>query len=146
MGFPGTQVYADKVVALGLSANVTLTGRVPYEAAPNCLALGDVAVAPKVSTTEGSGKILNYMAMGLPTVAFDTNVSREYLGDDGVYADRGSSESLAEKLVELLDDKVRCDALSKRLRARAVAEHDWGVAGRRLLEIYDLVSSTGGGA
>ena len=38
-----------------------------------------MAAAPKMSRTEGNGKIANYMAMGLPTVAFETPVAREIL-------------------------------------------------------------------
>ncbi len=65
---------------MGLTAqDVAFTGKIPYDRAPEYLAFGDVAVAPKLSATEGSGKILNYMAMGLPVVAYDTPVSREYL-------------------------------------------------------------------
>jgi hypothetical protein len=37
---------------------------------------------PKLSETEGSGKLLNFMAVGLPAVAFDTPVA-QYLGPDG---------------------------------------------------------------
>jgi glycosyltransferase involved in cell wall biosynthesis len=74
---------------------VTFTGRIPYEQAPRYLALGDVAIAPKISATEGSGKILNDMSMALPTAAFDTPVSREYLGDWGLYAPDRSALALA---------------------------------------------------
>ena len=44
-----------------------------------------------ISRTEGLGKLLNYMAMGLPTVAFDVPVAREYLGDLGLYAETGNA-------------------------------------------------------
>ncbi|HRJ43683.1 MAG TPA: glycosyltransferase family 4 protein, partial [Caldilineaceae bacterium] len=84
MGFPGVPVYQKQANDLGIGDFVTLTGRIPYGDAPKYLALGDVAVAPKLSATEGAGKLLNYMAVGLPTVAFDTPVAREYLGVDGV--------------------------------------------------------------
>ena len=85
-----------------MADHTTFTGKVPYHQARDYLALGDVAVAPKLSATEGSGKILNYMAMGLPTVAFDTPVSREYLGDVGIYATAGRSRVLAEALLDAL--------------------------------------------
>ena len=57
---------------------MTFTGKILYEDAPRYLALGDIATAPKISATEGSGKILNYMALGLPTVAFTMPVSQEF--------------------------------------------------------------------
>ncbi|MBN1318072.1 MAG: glycosyltransferase family 4 protein, partial [Anaerolineales bacterium] len=95
MGYPNQESYARMAQDLGVGDRVTLTGKIPYEHAPTYLSVGDVAVAPKLSATEGSGKVLNYMAMELPTVAFDTAVHREYLGDLGVYAPPGDTESLA---------------------------------------------------
>ncbi len=93
MGFPAEHRYRQMAGRLGVAEHTTFTGKIPYQQARDFLALGDVAVAPKLSATEGSGKILNYMAMGLPTVAFDTPVSREYLGDLGIYATPGDSAS-----------------------------------------------------
>ena len=76
--------------------------------APHHQALGDVAVSTKISATEGSGKLLNYMALALPTVAFDTPVSREYLDKWGVYAERGNPAALAEALGSILEDEESC--------------------------------------
>ena len=95
MGYPSVEHYRHVASNLGLDGWVTFTGKVPYEQAPRYLALGDVAVAPKISATEGSGKILNYMAMALPTVAFDTPVAREYLGINGMLAERVDAASVA---------------------------------------------------
>ena len=95
MGFPDVARYQALAERLGLAGHVTFTGAVPYEEAPLHLALGDVAVAPKISATEGSGKLLPYMAAGLPVVAFDTPVHREYLGDLGIYAPAGDAAGLA---------------------------------------------------
>ncbi len=137
MGFPGTEVYAAQAAALGLSAHVTFTGRVPYGDAPQNLALGDIAVAPKISTTEGSGKLLNYMAMGLPTVAFDLPVSREYLRDDAVCVAAGDAAAMADGILDLVAHPDRAAAMGSRLRARAVAEFDWVRGGELLLQAYD---------
>jgi glycosyltransferase involved in cell wall biosynthesis len=136
MGYPGVERYQATASALGVADHVTFTGRVAYEQAPYHLALGDVAVAPKVSATEGSGKLLNYMAMGLPVVAFDTPVSREYLRDDGVYAPIGDVERLAGSLAGLMDrpDIGRC--IGQRLRQRAAERYSWDRAGRALLDVY----------
>ncbi len=46
---------------LGTGHRPLLPERVPYAAAADYLALGDVAVAPKVSASEGNGKVLKYL-------------------------------------------------------------------------------------
>ena len=104
MGYPGLEQYRRMAYDLQLLDHVTFTGRIPYSQAPQHLSLGDIAVAPKLSETEGNGMaasrssgagtqpklpplplvILNYMAMGLPTVAFATAVAQELLGPHGV--------------------------------------------------------------
>lgn len=139
MGYPGVQGYRAHAQELGLADCVTFTGRVPYEDAPKMLALGEVAVAPKISATEGSGKVLNYMALELPTVAFDTPVHREYLGELGIYAERGRSDALAKALGRLLDDKEHGRAIGSQLRERVRAIYSWDHAGRRIEEVYDHV-------
>jgi glycosyltransferase involved in cell wall biosynthesis len=136
LGFPNVEHYREMVGQLGLAEHVTLTGRIPYEEAPSYLALGDVAVAPKISATEGSGKLLNYMAMGLPVVAFDTPVSREYLGEQGVYVPVGDTVAMAGALGALLDDPRRGAALGQQLRDRAIHDYVWPEAGENILQVY----------
>ena len=141
MGFPSVEIYQSLAQNLGVADHVTFTGKIPYEQAPSYLGIGDVAVAPKMSTTEGSGKLLNYMAMGLPTVAFDVPVSREYLGDLGIYAQPGDTSSLALALETALDRKDASQALGLALRERVIQRHSWSVAGESILEVYDRVSA-----
>ncbi len=141
MGFPSVEMYRLQAQQLGLENHVTFTGRIPYEQAPSFLSIGDVAVAPKISSTEGSGKLLNYMAMGLPVVSFDVPVSREYLDSLGVYARPGDASSLAEALEAVLADRKAARVLGQRLRERAVTHYTWLEAGQRIMDVYDWVSS-----
>jgi glycosyltransferase involved in cell wall biosynthesis len=137
MGFPGVEHYRQMSRDLGIADHATFTGRVPYHQARDFLALGDAAVSPKMSATEGSGKILNYMAMGLPTVTFDTPVSREYLGDLGFYATPGDPASLARTLLQGL-----CDGGEQRgAELRRVAETclSWDLATGTILRAYSTV-------
>jgi glycosyltransferase involved in cell wall biosynthesis len=140
MGFPNLDFYRQRAEALGLNDFVTFTGRVPYQHAPAYLALGDVAVAPKLSLTEGAGKLLNYMATGLPTIAFDTPVAREYLGSEGMLAARGDVESLASTLLDCLSladtapETLR--SIGQRLRQRAIQHFSWDRAGRQIITAY----------
>lgn len=140
MGFPGVEHYRRMALDLGVADQVTFTGKVPYEEAPAHLALGDIAVAPKLSTTEGAGKILNYMAMELPTVAFDTPISREYLGPLGTYAaPLGDSAAFAAAIGRLLEDPAQRQDLGQSLRQRAGRHFSWDRSGRHLLKIYRSV-------
>ncbi len=142
MGFPNVLQYRQRAIDLGIGDRVTLTGRVPYGEAPAHLALGQVAAAPKMSLTEGAGKLLNYMAVGLPVVAFDTPVAREYLGSDGIYAEPGNSSSLAECLHQALDDVDKSQHTNQRghrLRQRAAQLFGWGPAGQQIAQLYARV-------
>jgi len=145
MGYPAVEHYRDLACQLGVADCTTFTGRIPYHQARDFLALGDVAVAPKLSDTEGSGKILNYMAMGLPTVAFDTPVSREYLGDQGIYAERGDPTSLAASLRQGLAQTANaCPACRERgdgqrraaLRRIAAERYSWTAAAETIVRAY----------
>lgn len=140
MGFPGVTHYAQMARDLGVTDHVTFTGKAPYEEAPEHLALGDIAIAPKISATEGAGKILNYMAMGLPTVTFDTPVNREYLGSLGVYAQRrDGAVGLSDAILGLLHAPEWRAELGKKLRARATRHFSWERSGRQLVNIYQRV-------
>jgi glycosyltransferase involved in cell wall biosynthesis len=137
MGFPGVEHYCGMAEDLEIADRVSFTGKVPYGSAPAHLALGDIAVAPKLSTTEGAGKILNYMAMGLPTVAFDTPISREYLGALGTYAAPvGDPAALADAIEGLLVAPDRFTDIGHSLRGRASRHFSWDRAGRHLLKVY----------
>lgn len=146
-GFPAVEHYRRMAAGLEVGERVRFTGKVPYETSPSHLALGDIGIAPKLSETEGSGKLLNYMAMELPTVAFDTPVSREYLGKFGVYAaPAGDPSALADGIQALIEQPNLGRALGRALRRRAAQHFSWERSGRQLVRIYrDLLASRGRG-
>ena len=140
MGYPFMSEYRAKAAELGVGHAVTLTGRIPYAEVPMYLSLGCVAVAPKLSRTEGLGKLLHYMAMGLPTVAFNVPVARSYLGNLGQYAQAGRSEGLAQEIVKTLRLAAQLPEAYNRkqehLRQRAQTHFSWQPVGGVLNEIY----------
>jgi glycosyltransferase involved in cell wall biosynthesis len=138
MGFPSIDHYRQMAQRLDVAGHTTFTGKIPYQQARDYLALGDVAVAPKLSATEGSGKILNYMAMGLPTVTFDTPVSREYLGDLGIYASQVDPDALAHALQEALLGDADPQRGTK-LRRLAAEAYSWDRAADTILHAYAAV-------
>ena len=139
MGYPNHDSYQREAAQYGPIGHMTFTGRVPYDQAARYLRVGDIALAPKMSLTEGAGKILNYMACALPTVAFDTPQAREFMAHFGLYAGLGSAESLADRITELAQRPDRARALGQSLRARAVKRFSWDDAARRLLGVYEAI-------
>lgn len=135
MGYP-EEGYAHRAHELGLAGRVTFTGRIDYAEAPRYLALGDIAVSPKLSTTEANGKLLNYMACGLPCVVFDTPVNRELLGDTGIYAACGDAGDFSRRINDLLDDPARMAAHAKLAREHAVVHHSWVARVEVLERVY----------
>jgi len=138
MGFPEAG-YREKAEDLGLSEMMTFTGRVPYDEAALYLSAGDIAVSPKISLTEANGKLFNYIACGLPTVAFDTPVNREILGDDALYAKFGDVIELVGAIGRLAGDRELREELGTMGRERAVREHSWEARGEELTGVYRMV-------
>jgi len=138
MGYPNVDHYRRIAASLGVGKHVTFTGRIDYDRAAEYLALGDVAVSPKLSAYEANGKLYNYMACGLPTVAFDTEVSREVLGDTGIYARLGDVSSLADGLIQLLRDRDLATKLGAKARARVVRLFSLAAVAPRLEDCYAL--------
>ena len=136
MGYPNEGHYRDVVRRAGLDGSVTITGRIDYHEAPRYLALGDVAVSAKRSGTEANGKLLNYMACALPTVAYDGPVAREILGLEGIYVPPGDIAGLAAACIALLEDPGERERRGAALRARAVTEWSWSALASRLVEVY----------
>jgi glycosyltransferase involved in cell wall biosynthesis len=138
MGFPEER-YREEAKLRGVSDMICFSGKVEYAEAARMLSAADIAVTPKLSLTEANGKIFNYMACGLPVVAFDTPVNREIMGDSGWYARYGDAEDLANKISELLIDRPLRADLALRVREKAVLEHSWLTRGTRLVEIYTSI-------
>jgi uncharacterized protein (TIRG00374 family) len=141
MGYPNVDLYRQKARDLGVIDHVGFPGRIDYDQAARYLALGQVAVGPKLSETESNGKLYNYMACGLPVVAFDTPPSREILGDLGVYAPRGDVAALADGIAGLLGDPERARQLGMDLHRRVVDNFTWQNTAQQLQRAYALAAS-----
>jgi glycosyltransferase involved in cell wall biosynthesis len=140
MGFPKSEHYQEMANQLGLSDRVLFTGKIQYRDAPRFLSLGDVAISAKMSDSEGSGKVLNYMAMSIPVVAFDTPVHREYLAEYGMYAPVADYEALAKKIEVLTQDLEKAQSRGKKLRSRAKIMYSWEEAGIQITSLYNLLT------
>lgn len=101
-GFPADQIgeYLAKPL---FQERVTLISPLPYFDLPKVLRMSDIGIDPKdPSVKQASGKTLQYMGAGIPTVVFDTENNREYLEEGGTYALEYSAESYAEAIGSLV--------------------------------------------
>ncbi|MCO6452744.1 MAG: glycosyltransferase family 4 protein [Caldilineales bacterium] len=144
MGFPGVEGYRRRAHDMGLSERVRFTGGIAYSRAPDYLALGDLAVAPKLSSTEGSGKLLPYMSMALPVVASDSPVHREYLGDHAVYMAKPTPAGLANAIRTTLDNLTHWQDQARILRQRVQERYTWQDATAVMGEVFHTLVTRDG--
>jgi glycosyltransferase-like protein len=140
--FQDYREYRDRVLSslsglgLRLDDDVRLLGTVPDAELPGWYAAADVLAFP--STKEGWGlAVLEAMSAGLPVVASDLPVFREYLrpGQDALMVPVNDAAALAAALGAVLDDA----ALAGRLRAaghRVCARFTWDRCAAEHQRIY----------
>jgi len=120
----------------GWQEDVILPGQVAYAELPDWLAVGDLALEPKdESSGEASGKLLHYMAAGLPVACFATENNRKFLGEAGYYAPETSAVGLARAIASALDDP---QAAERGAAGREVIRRQYTMAavGQTLADIY----------
>ncbi|MEM7359446.1 MAG: glycosyltransferase [Pseudomonadota bacterium] len=119
----------------GLESSATLTGRVQFEALPSYLNAADIAIDPKFSDAgEGSGKMLNYLAAGLPVVAFANENNRVFLPDDSKLA--GNVEEMAQLLSELAKDHNYRQERGEANRQHFTQHFSWQTTRTQLANAY----------
>ena len=83
------------------------------------------------------------MAMGLPTIVYDSPVHREYLIDLGIYVSSGSIKELTEQIEQTLVEIGGQDALGRKLQQRAAQNYSWTKAGERIVQLYRSLVNDG---
>ena len=124
-----------------LAHSCTLTGRIDFSTLDQYLAIADIAIDPKRGDAgEGSGKTLNYIASGLPVVAFDTQNNRVYLSDAAALAD--SREMLHDQLMKYVTNPAERHAAAGNNLARFREQFSWAITAEQLGAVYCQLRST----
>jgi glycosyltransferase involved in cell wall biosynthesis len=125
---------------LQLRTCVEFTGSVPPDDVPRYISAFDICVSPEPSNayTDRSTmiKIMEYMAMSKPVVAFDLPEHRVSAGDAALYAKRNDELEFARHLACLMDDPRRRAMLGARGRRRVETELAWSKQEPFLREAY----------
>jgi glycosyltransferase involved in cell wall biosynthesis len=128
----GGDCYEDLVVQrdrLGLQEHVLMTGRVPDATVASVLSTADVGLSPDprnpLNDVSTMNKTMEYMAFGLPVVAFDLIETRVSAGAAAVYAQPNEVASFARAIVDLLDDAPARAEMGRLGRERVVEQLAW---------------------
>jgi glycosyltransferase involved in cell wall biosynthesis len=135
----------DNLVALRdrlkLGDFIEFTGRLPDEAVRDILSTADIGLSPDPSNplndVSTMNKTMEYMAFGLPVLAFDLRETRASAAEAGAYATPNDIEEMARLLVDLIDDEPRRRRMGSAGRRRIEQKLAWSHQEPHYLSVYD---------
>lgn len=135
---PAVQAYAEQI---GADDICHFTGRVSDEVLCEVLSSAHLGVDPVPRTPWSDqstmNKIMEYMYFGLPIASFDLTEARVSAGDAARSAPEHTVASLADTIVELLDDPEARKHMGKIGRHRIETQLSWEHSAPPLLEAYN---------
>lgn len=112
-------------IRLGLESWVELPGLLPQATVFSYLASADLGLDTSLQTEISPVKVLEYMAFGLPFVAFDVTETRVMGRGASALVLPGDIEDYARQVVALLDDAARRAGMGEVGRERVRADLAW---------------------
>ena len=136
--FAAMKKYADE---LGLSQRITFTGSVDYDRVMEGIASADVCLCPdpKTPVNDKSSlvKVVEYMSLGRPFVAFDLEETRNTASDAALYAKANDEKDFAEKINLLLDTPDVRESMGQIGRERIAESLAWRHSKENLYAAYE---------
>jgi glycosyltransferase involved in cell wall biosynthesis len=140
-GGPELATIVEDVERRGLSRYFTFTGRAPDDVMLDMLNTADVCINPDRVTPMNDlstmNKILEYMTLKKPIVQFETREGRVSAGESSLYAKRNDVKDFGGKIVALIDDPERRQAMGELGRKRILASFSWEHSAPVLLAAYE---------
>jgi colanic acid biosynthesis glycosyl transferase WcaI len=119
---------------------VHLHGRVPIDDLPVRLAASDIGLVPSLREPylqySLSTKLLEYAAMGVPTVATDLATFRHHFTDAAVRFVSGEPDALVDAIASLASNPGAAMAMGREARRQAAA-YDWTLQRATYLDVVD---------
>lgn len=140
----------DELVALrdelGLQGHVEFTGRASDEAVAEIMSTADIGLSPDplnpLNDVSTMNKTMEYMAFGLPVVAFDLRETRVSAADAAVYVEPNDVGKYADAIVALADDETRRRRMGTYGRERVERELAWEHQLRAYVGVYNGLAPT----
>jgi glycosyltransferase involved in cell wall biosynthesis len=129
---------------LKLNDHVEFTGRAPDELVRDILSTADAGLSPDpknpLNDVSTMNKTMEYMAFGLPVVAFDLKETRVSAQDAAVYVPPNDAGDYARAIVALLDDQPARERMGKLGRVRVETELAWSRQVPGYVAAYDKLT------
>lgn len=130
---------------LGLQDQVLFTGRVPDEFVAAVLSTADVGLCPDplnpLNDVSTMNKTMEYMAFGLPVLAYDLKETRASAQDAAWYVAEHTVRAFADSLVRLVDDAEERRQLGKVGRSRVETDLAWMHQQGHYLAVYNALAA-----
>ncbi len=121
---------------LGIADFVSFPGWLPEPGVLAHLATADVGLEPNLEDIVSPVKVMEYMALGVPSVAFDLTETRQLARDAAMYARPGDVAGFAALVASLLDDAPRRAVMGAAGRRRVADELCWERQADAYLGVY----------
>jgi len=133
---------------LMVSQRVVFTGWQAFELVPSYISLSDICVIPYHSSvqTEASmpHKLCQYMLLGKPVIVSNCRSLARIVNETqaGLVFEAGNSDDFAKVCLKLLDAEKR-KQLGENGRRAVLEKYNWAETGKRLVEVYEQIGSSG---
>ncbi len=132
------------VTDLGLDDYVYMPGRVSDEELFRYLSSADIGLSADppnpLNDVSTMNKTMEYMAFGLPVIAFDLKETRFSAGESAVYVTPATPKAYGDELLRLLEHPEEMDAMGRAGRERAVNVLDWRFQSVPYLSVFDRLT------
>lgn len=147
----GDGVMGDTIKKMVKNINISdkflFTGRIPYEKVPEFINSSDICVAPFIKArNEKIGlsplKVYEYLACGKPIVASDIEGVGDFLKktNSGITVEPENHESLAEGIIDLLQNKDKGREMGMKGREIVNREHGWDSTAKKVMAMCKLLA------
>jgi glycosyltransferase involved in cell wall biosynthesis len=127
---------------LGIGDWVSFPGWAEEELVFDYLSTADIGIEPNTEEYVSGVKVMEYLAAGLPIVAFETRETVRLAGEAARYAPKGDVAALARLIDELLDDEKAREEMGYTGQRRVKESIAWeNQAARYVPAIKSLVSA-----
>ncbi|RJP80605.1 MAG: glycosyltransferase family 1 protein [Candidatus Zixiibacteriota bacterium] len=109
----------------GWASRLVVVANPSFAQVRDLMALGSVAVNPRVSWSGFPIKLLNYMAAGLPVVAFRGAAEPVISGETGVLVPAGDAGAFSRALIDLLSHPEAARRLGQAARRLVLRQYCW---------------------